>query len=105
MPYELLSETPETRATEQLKREQPRHWRQRYKANDASGALRSAAKTAINTNRDAFVVSSNRYGMHAWVVTSNMSDVLSISVNSGRMAFRVKPNREISRLCVGIRDV
>ena len=98
----VTAETLETNASALLAREVPKAWRKRYAAADLSGAVRSAAKSAIEHGKPVFVVASNSYGRFVWAVTLAERDVTCMVVNSGRHAFRVTPSREVFRLTVEV---
>jgi hypothetical protein len=97
---QIVSETPQANASAMLKAEAPKTWRRRYGAADASGAVRSAAKSAVEHGKPVYVVASNSYGRFSWVVTLDARDVVSRIVNSGRRAFRVTPDLDVISLKV-----
>lgn len=91
----VTGEALEQRASDQLKGQK---LQTRYSTSDLSGAVRSAAKAAELYAEDYYVVSSNRYGSHAWHVSSKLADVTSYVTNSGKLAYRVTPSRDIFKL-------
>lgn len=97
---QIVSEKIQASASATLKAEKPKSWRRRYAPADASGAVRSAAKSALEHNKPVYVVASNSHMRFCWIVTLDARDVVSYVVNSGKRAFRVTPELEVYSLTV-----
>ena len=98
----IINEKIEAKATKQLQAEKPGNWRARYTGSDLPGAIRAAARYARATRADAFVIASNSYGHFVWHISDKLADVTSIIVNSGKRAYRVTPDANISKIEVEI---